>query len=225
MEPEDRVLVGVINRKRDLIAARDQHWYRIPRERLPRGVYFEYLAFFLSGAFGADNGAIRYYAERSGFELAYRRDLLPKEAAHQRANDVYYRIGLGPLLDKLPPVRNATRRPVSFIYTTWDRFVVAREIADLYSRNDYFVDRIYHALRDNGIHAERFWDAERKETGRGAHLRVLCEGGDLLAGPESGGDSLLMDDSQPDGSILAAIKAEIARRGGPVTITIPLEGD
>ncbi len=225
MEPEDRVLVGVINRKRDLVAARDEHWYRIPRARLSRGVYFEYLAFFLSGAFGADNGSVRYYAERNGFELAYRRDLLPKEATHRRANEIYYRIGIGPLLEKLPPVRNSTKRSVSFIYTTWDRFVGAREVSDFYSKDDYYVDRIFHALHDSGARVERFWEAERKATGHGAHLNLLCEGGSFVAGPELEGDSLLMDDSQPDDVILASIRAEIARRGGPVTINIPLDGE
>ncbi len=226
MEPEDRVLVGVINRKRDLIAARDGHWYRIPQARLARGVYFEYLAFFLSGSpFGAESGTIRYFAERTGHELAYRRDLLPAETSHRRASEVYYRIGLGPLMDKLPPVRNATRRPVSFIYTTWDRFVVAREIVDLYSKNDYYVDRIFHALRDSGVRADRFWDAERRETGRGAHLRVLYDGGDFVSDPERRGDSLLMDEGQPDDAILSAIKAEIARRSGPTTINIPFDGE
>ena len=32
MLPEDSVLVGVINRKRDLVYALDQHWYRIPQD-------------------------------------------------------------------------------------------------------------------------------------------------------------------------------------------------
>src|SRR4051812_24780388 len=100
MYPEDRVLIGVINRKRDLNTARDEHWYRIPRERMPRGVHVEYIAFFLSGAFGERSGSICYYAERKGLELLYRRDLLPNEPNHKRADSVYYKVGLGDLMDK-----------------------------------------------------------------------------------------------------------------------------
>jgi hypothetical protein len=222
--PEDRVLVGVINRKRDLIAARDEHWYRIPQERMERQVNAEYLAFFLSRAFGSQNGAVHYYAERKGLELAARRDLLPDEAGHARANAVYYKVALGDLIRKDPPVTNPTRRSVSFIYTTWDRFVQARTLRDLYSDNDYFVDRIYHALRDSGVQAERIWDAEQRSTGTPAHVRILCDRGPVLASPSLMGNAVFMDSAQSDDAILTAIRAAIARQGGPVTINIPLEG-
>lgn len=132
MYPEDRVLVGVINRRRDLIYARDEHWYRIPLARMKRGVDAEYIAFFLSRAFNERNGAIYYYAERKGLELAYRRDLIPSEPDHPRAGDVYYRVALGTLHEKVPPARNTNRTVISFIHTTWDRFCSARSISELY---------------------------------------------------------------------------------------------
>jgi hypothetical protein len=221
MFPEDRVLVGVINRKRDLEIARTQRWYRIPQRQHPRGVDAEYLAFFLSRAFGAQNGGIAYYAPWRGLELAYRRDLLPKEADHPRAGDVYYQVQIGELKDKQPPILNPTRRTIAFIYTTWDRFVVARTIADLYDKSDYFVERIYHALRDKGVYAERTWAAEYRN--KAPQLRILCEKGTLIASPEpDDDDELFMDESLKDDKILAGILAEIARQGGPVMLSIPL---
>ena len=147
MYPEDRVLVGVINRKRDFEYARRDHWYRIPLERMPYGVDAEYTAFFFSRAFQERNGSIHFYAELRGLELAYRRDLLPDETDHPRADGVYYKLQLGELIEKHPPVLNPTRRVISFIYTTWDRFASVGTIGDLYSNADYFVDRIYYALR------------------------------------------------------------------------------
>jgi hypothetical protein len=225
MYPEDRVLIGVINRKRDLAYARDEHWYRIPRDRMARGVHVEYIAFFLSGAFGERSSSICYYAERKGTELLYRRDLLPNEPNHKRADSVYYKVGLSDLVEKTPPIVNPTHRPISFIYTTWDRFVRARQISDLYSPNDYFVDRVYHALRDHGIRPDRYWDAEQRETGFPAHVRILCENGTVIASPERGDQRIFMDGAQSDDTILNAIRAEIARQGGPVTINIPLEGN
>ena len=42
MYAEDRVLVGVINRKKDLDQARYHHWYRIPRGRAAKGIHAEY---------------------------------------------------------------------------------------------------------------------------------------------------------------------------------------
>jgi hypothetical protein len=224
MFPEDRVLVGVINRRRDLALVRDQHWYRIPQKQMLRGVNVEYVAFFLSRAFKERNGAVHYYAERRGLELDYRRNLLPDEPDHPRAREVYYKVELGDLCEKVPAVLNPSRRRFAFIYTTWDRFVNAREIGDLYSKADYFVDRIYHALRNRGIQPDRFWDAERRATGHGAQLRILCENGEVVAGTDPNAGSLYLDDSQRQDAILRTILGEIAKQGGPVTINIPVEG-
>ncbi len=146
MYPEDRVLVGVVNRQRDLAYIRDAHWYRLPQAQFPDGLAVDYLAFFLSRAFRERNGGVYYYARCRGVELARRRDLLPDEAAHPRAEAVYYKVQIGALYEKIPPILNLSRRPVSFIFTTWDRFVSARQISDLYSQAGYFVDRVYYAL-------------------------------------------------------------------------------
>lgn len=143
MYPEDRVLVGVIKAKRDFTHVRDDHWYRIPQAQMPYGVDVEVLAFFLSGGvFKSHSGGIYYYAPVTGLELAYRRDLLPDEPEHPRACHVYYRVAIAPLQPKAPPVLNPSKRVISFIHTTWDRFSVARTIADLYSESAGFVPRV-----------------------------------------------------------------------------------
>ena len=230
MLPEDRVLVGVINRKRDLVVARDRHWYRIPQTRMPHGVYAEHIAFFLSGkVFKEQSGGIHYYALRQGVELVYRRDLFPGEADHPRANNVYYKVQLGELIGKVPPVLNLTKRPISFIYTTWDRFIHAQQISDLYSKADYFVDRVYHALRDTGVRPQRFWEAQYPDTGHGARLRILCENGSVTASPLVEDIDLegviFLDEDKEDDAILQSILAAIAKHGGPVTINIPIESE
>ncbi|MGQ9886962.1 MAG: hypothetical protein ACUVSX_00595 [Aggregatilineales bacterium] len=140
MYPEDCVLVGVVNRQRDFLCARDQHWYRVPVDRMPRGgLYSDYIAFFLSGTtFGERSGGVHYYARRTGFELARRRDLLPEEASHPRADAVYYKLQFGALCEKRPPVVNSARRPVTFILTTWERFERARCISELYGALDRY---------------------------------------------------------------------------------------
>jgi hypothetical protein len=163
MFPEDSVLVGVINSRRDFRFARDDHWYRIPQGIMPRGVRADYLAFFLSGGVFRDRrGTIPCFARVTGFELAYRRDLIPAQPNHPRADNVYYRVALDELQTKDPPIRNTTRRSFSFIYTTWDRFVAARTIGDLYSKGDHYVDRIYYALHDLSGRPARLADAERR---------------------------------------------------------------
>ena len=146
MYADDRVLVGVIKRVKDYQIARQQHWYRIPQRQMPGGVQAEYIAFFLSGAaFRGQGGVIASFARITGLELARRRDLLPGEG--QRADDIYYKLQFRRLIERDPPIVNSSKRRFSFIRTTWDRFVCAEAIPDLYSRAEYYVDRVYYALR------------------------------------------------------------------------------
>jgi hypothetical protein len=222
MLPEDSVLVGVINRKRDFVYARDQHWYRIPQERMSRGVTADYIAFFLSRSFGDRNGAIHYYAEKKGLELRYRRDLLPNEPDHPRADAAYYRVALGDLLPKDPPIVNSTKRTLTFIYTTWDRFVNARTIADLYSEDDTFVDRLFYALHARGLNVTRSWNAEQRSDEFAPGLRVLFDSGaTLIASTQRDIGAYYLDRSQGEDSILQSILAEIARNTGTATVSIP----
>src|SRR5690606_1422252 len=157
--------------------------------------YAEYVAFFLSRAFKEQNGGIHYYARRTGVELVRRSDLLPDEAGHPRADCWYHKLQLGELRAKTPPVLNPTKRRVSFIFTTWDRFCAALILADLYSEADQFVDRVFHALRQSGLAPERIWEASRR-GGIGAELRLACQSGTVVASTAPGGDgvSLAVDD-------------------------------
>ena len=219
MYPEDRVLVGVINRKRDFEMARYQHWYRVPEGRVPRGIHAEYVAFFLSRAFGELNGGIHYYARRTGIELARRRDLLPGEPNHPRANAVYHKLQFGELRPKDPPILNETRRAVSFILTTWDRFSSAHTLADLYGKSDEFVDRVFYALERSGIHPEYRWEAIPDSAKRSALLRIECERGVVCASPDlRRADVLSLAVSDEPGAVRAGadmILEAIRSCGGP----------
>lgn len=224
MFPDDRVLVGVVNRKRDLDRAQNEHWYRIPQAKVPRGVYAEYIALFLSSsaARGYGKSGVYYYAERRGLELAHRIDLLPDEPDHKNAQEIYYKVQLGPLERRPTPIVNPTGRTITFIYTTWDRFLQAQHIADLYSKSDYYVDRIYHALRDARIRPERIWEAEQRETGLAPQVRILCEQGTVVASTQPGHDvDVLLDDRLPDDEILRQIQARIQSKGGLLTLRVP----
>ncbi|MBN1680644.1 MAG: hypothetical protein JW966_10155 [Anaerolineae bacterium] len=229
MYPEDRVLVGVINRKRDLDRAQYGHWYRVPQGKAQKGIHAEYVAFYLSRAFDELNGGIHYYARRTGLELARRADLLPEEAAHPRADTLYHKLQLAELRRKDPPILNPTRRPVSFIYTTWDRFEQAQVLADLYSQADHFVDRVFHALEGNGVHSQRYFEAECDEDRKGAEIRITCQKGTVIASTaEASGEHVIrlrVDDTASAvqmsvHSILQAIQAH----GGPLMVNVPVEG-
>ena len=221
MHPEDRVLVAVMNRPKDFEFAQREGWYRLPERRVTAGVYFEYVAFYFTAAFAEHKWAIRYYARRLGHELVTRRQLLPDEPDHPRAGERYYKVQLGPLQRREPPIVSLRWRRISFIHTTWDRFQAAEEINDLFIEGDQFVDRLYHALRDSGLSPERQFpvresgaeyvaalalpcrdgvvtlDVEGGELGRAAHLRFSAE---AVAGDLEG--------------CISAVQQAIGRRGG-----------
>lgn len=228
MYPEDRVLVGVINRKPDLDHVRHDHWYRIPYGQARHGIHAEYLAFFQSRVFGSENGGVHYYARRTGHELVRRVDLLPEQPAHPRANQRYYKIQLGELREKIPPITNPTRRAVSFVYTTWDRFVAAEEISDLYSQADFFVDRVFYALRYCGLPSERSWEAEGITDDGGAQLRFQCEAGNLVAttaGSSAPGRIQLPAQlgAAAVQQVIDEVRARVAAMGGLLSVRIPVE--
>lgn len=223
MYPEDRVLVGVMPDPRDLEIARIQHWYRVPVKHAPTGIHAEYVAFYFTSRF--DEGlrwAIHYYARRTGHELVRRLDLFPDEPDHPRAHEQYYKLQLATLREKYPPIISRRWRRITFIQTTWDRFVAAREVNDLFRSDDVFVDRIYHALRHRGIHVERSVEVKDRQGTFIVDLLIPCRKGALMITAGSGGPSsalTLIQDEQRD---LVAVTTAIEEYGGPLMSDLPL---
>jgi hypothetical protein len=142
IEPDARVLVCLINRPRDLEIARWDHWYRIPTKYAPSDYMADILAFYLTAAFGDEKWAIHEYAEVRGHELVRRIDLFPSEPDHPRANELYYKMQLGPLQRLSRPIPSLKWRRIAFIQTTGDRFLDALEVSELveaHTSGDRFV--------------------------------------------------------------------------------------
>lgn len=222
MYPEDRVLVGVMPDPRDFEIARDRHWYRVPLAQAPNGIHAEYVAFYFTGKYPPDlRWAITYYARRTGHELVRRINLFPEHPDHPRAQEQYYKIQLGEIREKLPPIVSLRWRRITFIQTTWDRFVKAQEINDLFRAGDEFVDRIYRSLKARGIHVER-----AVELGSGTGKYAV----DMVIPCQTGSIVLVSGESQRAGAIVLAgdeaqdmsrIEAAIHERGGAVGIDTP----
>jgi hypothetical protein len=221
MYPEDRVLVAVMTRPQDFEIVRDQGWYRVPESKATRGVFFEYVAFYFTSAFGEQQWAVHYYARRLGHELVTRRELLPHEPDHPRAGERYYKLQLGPLHKRESPIVSLRWRRIAFIHTTWDRFQAAEEINDLFAEGDEFVDRLYHALREEGLAPERQYPLRESGALYVVDLAVPCRDGVLgidvvEAEPGSPGALLFTPEAvatDPAGC-LRIIRAGVERRGG-----------
>ena len=213
--------MAVMGRVRDFEIARDQGWYRVPEKKAPRGVFFEYVAFYFTSAFGEQAYGVHYYARRLGHELLTRRDLLPDESDHPRAGEPYFKIQVGPLQRREPPIVSQRWRRITFIHTTWDRFEAAHEINDLFVEGGEFVDRLYHALREEGLPSERQYPVCEAGVEYVASLALPCRQGVLgieLGGGEAAlpGSLLLAPEAVANdpAACLRIIRAEVERRGG-----------
>jgi hypothetical protein len=132
IDPAARLLVAVVTRLRDLAAAHDEGWYRIPLTRAPRALHAEYLAFYQTAVFGAERWAVRYLAEVHTVNIVTRAALLPEEAGHPRASERYYRFAIGPLLALPVPLPSRRLRRIAFIPTTAGQLLRARDVAELW---------------------------------------------------------------------------------------------
>jgi hypothetical protein len=204
----DRVLVGVMSKPRDLELARDEGWYRIPMCRAPESTTdAAVLAFYFTTAFGDDRWAIRWYAEVRGHELVLRRDLFPDEPDHPRADDPYYKLQIGPLIRREPPIPSLRWRRITFIESTWDRFTAAEEINDLYTSG---ADGLYVTLKESGFFPEREYLIREGESEYVADLAIPCQAGVVSV--------MLGDGPAPAGALRTAdpdaVRAAVARLGG-----------
>jgi hypothetical protein len=127
-----RVLVAIVTRPRDLTAAREQRWYRIPLSRAPRALHAEYLAFYQTAAFGVERWSVRYMAAVRAVGLTTRATLLPSESGHPRAGERYYRFALGPLLTLPAALPSLRLRRLAFIPTTVGQLLRAGDVAELW---------------------------------------------------------------------------------------------
>jgi len=150
----ERVLVAVVPRLRDWELVRTEHWYRLPVSKAPRRIGAQYLAFYHTKVFGDLRWKIVHYAPIRRYSLARRRELLPNEPNHQRADHLYYKIEIGPLETLPRPIPSRKLRRVTFIMTTMSRLLGARDVVDLWEHEDAR-DRLWRALRAREIDAQR----------------------------------------------------------------------
>jgi hypothetical protein len=176
------VLVAVINNAEDMRHAAAEGWYRIPQRTAPPRVGADYLAFYQTGAFGEQPEAqtITYYAATRRYRLLTRRELLPDEADHPRAEDFYFRVEFGPLQRLATPIPSATMRRITFIHTTFDRLTRANDVRDLFipTQDDPF-HRLWDALKANRLRPlkNRLVDEQPVDImlrARGGNLGIVC---------------------------------------------------
>ena len=89
------------------------------------------IAFYLAAPFGDERWAIHEYAEVRGHEMVRRVDLFPDEPEHARANELYYKMQLGPLMRLPRAIPSLKWRRLTFLQTTGDRLLNALDVNEL----------------------------------------------------------------------------------------------
>lgn len=148
----DLILVAYLPAPRDWEIVRVLGWYRIPLRHAPKVIEVDYLAFYQGAAFGEEHRwRIEYIAPVRGHELTTRAALLRDEPHHPRAGEEYYKVQLG-ALERLPaPIPAGRWKRITFLYTTGERLLRARSLADLTVRDEEERQVLWRSLRDRAI--------------------------------------------------------------------------
>ncbi|MGQ9491504.1 MAG: hypothetical protein ACUVS6_12550 [Anaerolineae bacterium] len=171
------VLVAVVNDPHDLARAREQGWYRIPLERAPRRVAADYLALYQTAAFPpGERWSVRWLAPVRGYRITTRRELIPEEHDHPRADHRYYRVDLGPLMPLPHPIPSRRLRRITFIPTTLAQLYAAEEINDLWIKSPP-QERLWAALKEADLEAERQYPLREDLPQYVADFAIFCREG------------------------------------------------
>lgn len=168
------ILVCLLPTPRDLELARLLGWYRIPLRTAPKVIAVDYLAFYQPLAFGDRGGQIEYIAQVNGHELTTRAELLKEEADHPRAREEYYKVQLGALEKLSEPIRSEKWKRITFLYTTGEYLLQAKNLNDLVVDGDER-QLLWRSLRERAEN-EQLYQTDLPEVDIPAELLIALLG-------------------------------------------------
>ena len=193
MQSEKEVLVALLRAKSDFSILQTEGWYRIPVENAPKRWPPEYIAFYQPKAFGADAFRIRYFGKVAQIETVARRELFPREFESDNSSRQYHCIRIE-RLEALPrPIPCRVPRVVIFIPTTWDKFIQADELNDLFDESP-LEDLLWDELKQRKIPAQRQWTVSMGTFVYHLDFALFCHAGKLDV--ETDGDSWHLEKSR-----------------------------
>jgi len=158
MSKRGELLAAIINNLPDFAIARDKHWYHIPVSSVEKWLSNrwppQWLAFYQTKVFDQEAYSINYYAEIINVKRVYRWQLFPDRPSDNKSNRRYYQLFLQPLQRLPKPILSRRLRRIVFIPTTWEKFVKAVEINDLYDESP-LEDFLWAEFKRLQISAER----------------------------------------------------------------------
>lgn len=132
MRPHDLLLIALLPNPIDLERAH-MGWYRIPESYAPAALLkAKALAFYQPASFGTQRWQVAWWGMILELDTLLRRELLPDEPHHRRANEMYVRVRLSSLVPMKPPKRAKKGRRLLFVPTPWQIFQQAESLDDLF---------------------------------------------------------------------------------------------
>lgn len=182
MPKHGELLVAITNNKLDFAILREQLWYRIPvssvqkwiKERWPP----KWLAFYQTMAFGVEKHAINYFAEVLNIRKVYRWQLFPKESPNEKSERQYYQIFVKSIQTLPHPIYSRRYRRIIFIPTTWEKFINAREINDLFDESS-LEDKLWAEFKRHNIPAERQEFVIARKNDYALDFAIYCAKGNI----------------------------------------------
>jgi very-short-patch-repair endonuclease len=145
-----------MNSKADFAILQERLWYRIPVDTAPRPWPPKWLAFYHTKKFEDMAYSIQHYGRVRKIRVVKRRELFPNEFPNPKSERRYYQVFLEGLEQLAEPIFSARWRRIVFIPTTWRKFILAREVNDLFDESP-LEDRLWQELKRQDIPAERQW--------------------------------------------------------------------
>jgi very-short-patch-repair endonuclease len=147
-----------MNNQIDFSIARDRHWYRIPVDSVKKWLKEKWppkwLSFYHTKASEENAHSIRYYARVLRVNKTKRWQLFPERHLDEKSDKLYYQLLIEPLKQLPKPIYSRRWRRIVFIPTTWEKFINAIEINDLYQGSP-LEDRLWAELKRLTIPADR----------------------------------------------------------------------
>jgi very-short-patch-repair endonuclease len=162
--------------------ARDERWYRIPVESAHKWLKNRWppswLAFYQTKVFKDEAYAINYFSKVHEVREVSRQELFPNEPDNEKTARLYYQLVLGAMQTRPEPIVSHRWRRITFICTTWQKFLNADEINDLYDESP-LEDQLWTELKRLGINAERQEFIKAKGRNYALDFAVYCTSGNL----------------------------------------------
>ena len=159
-KPRPDALVCVIKTKKDRDILLEEKWYRIPLSHAPRRKP-KFLAFYQGAAFKEAGERIELYGRIKYWRLKKRKEILPEEKKHPRANELYLQFFLSRVSKLRKPALNRGRVRISFGFTSLEKLRRSENIRGLFDITP--MDDILEAmLKKNKIPFKREFVVKRK---------------------------------------------------------------